>query len=108
VSALDAERILRCRCCGGLCNAHREDPEADEPPGCWGCCGSGCRSCGNTGRWTLDQAESDATRAVLRADANIKAAMGNKEAALNRLAQLYTLRKAEGERPAASAAEDRE
>ncbi len=20
-----------------------------EPPGCWSCCGSGCRACGNTG-----------------------------------------------------------
>lgn len=84
-----SEKFVKCNCCGGLCDWHKEyGPQAESNrswecncgnsdikeawdisspnctpecnsnwsvPNCWGCCGSGCRHCGNTGKISLEK-----------------------------------------------------
>jgi len=57
------EKFVACTCCGGLCLEHARiahgkavEPENGEVSGCWECCGTGCRACGNSGKIPLQKA----------------------------------------------------
>lgn len=61
-------------------------------PGCWGCCGAGCRSCGNTGFIPLSRAIDGALNTVANTAQRVLDAQSAHEKAKAELAQLEAMR----------------